>query len=214
MRRDRIIDDRIIPSNYTSEQRQLCRFPLDGRWTISWTTSTGEEKRADIHVKNNEYRQSGWSFYLDFEDPRHPTIRWPRSEHKQTVIDGVDLVANPMGPALGEKIRWATTSPNFSEILWDRQTVGPVPSPHAILFGMGPDKQLYQRLDAKFEESSTLPKYYGDTLWGNVFCKRLYVGSASYHFLGPNNSFLSYRHPVCRDLPPMDDASPQNYNSI
>lgn len=34
------------------------------------------------------------------------------------------------------------------------------------------------------------------------------IGSASYHFLSPTDSFISYRHPACRDLPPMDDGSP------
>jgi hypothetical protein len=208
MRRERKVDDRTLPPEYTTEQRQLCRFPLDGRWTISWDTVKGENKRAEIHVKNNEYRQSGWAFYLNFDDPKHPTVRWPRSDHSQTIQDGVDLDKEPMGPAVGAKILWTTTSPNFPEMVWERQTMGPSPSPYVILFGMGPDKQLYQRLDANFEGTSVIPKYHGGTLWGNVFCKRLYVGSASYHFLGPNNSFLSYRHPACRDLPPMDDGSP------
>jgi hypothetical protein len=208
MRRDRLVDDKSLTDDYTTEQRKLCRFPMDGRWTITWTTNNGEEKRAEIHVKNNEYRQSGYPFYLNFDDPLYPTVRWPRSTHSQTVQEGVDLVQDPMGPAVGSKIRWTTTSSNFSELYWERQTMGPVPSPHVILFGMGAGKQLYQRLDASLNDVSVIPKHNGDIIWGNVFCKRLYVGSASYHFLSPTNSFLSYRHPACRDLPPMDDGTP------
>ena len=208
MRRDRLVDEKTLPADFTTEQRQLCRFPMDGRWTLSWTTTTGEDKRTEIHVKNNEYRQSGWSFYLNFDDPLHPSIRWPKSDHTQTVQEGVDLINEPMGPAIGSKIRWTTTSPNFPEIIWERQTMGPVPNPHVILFGMGPDKQLYQRLNATSVGTSPIPEYHADTIWGNVFCKNLNIGSASYHFLSPTNAYLSYEHPACRDLPPMDDGSP------
>ena len=29
---------RTLPAEHTTEQRQLCRFPLDGKWTKSWDT--------------------------------------------------------------------------------------------------------------------------------------------------------------------------------
>eukprot|EP00934_Nitzschia_sp_Nitz4_P006107 Nitzschia sp. Nitz4//scaffold130_size63480//7477//9324//NITZ4_006239-RA/size63480-processed-gene-0.75-mRNA-1//1//CDS//3329535159//6097//frame0 len=208
MRREYQVNEENLPAEYTSQQREQCRFPLDGRWTVSWTTISGQKKRIEIQVRNNEYKQSGWAFFLNLQDPRHPTIRWPKSTHSQTVQEGVDLEKHPLGPEIGGKVVWTTTSPNFPTIHWERQTMGPVPTPHVILFGMGSGKQLYQRLDASLDADTVIPHYHVGSLWGNVFCKRLHIGSASYHFLSPSNSFLSYRHPACRDLPPMDDGSP------
>jgi hypothetical protein len=71
---------------------------------------------------------------------------------------------------------------------------------------MGQERVLYQRLNANMGDA--IPTYHGDSLWGNVFCKRLYVESAFYHFLSPTNSCVSYQHPACRDLPPLDDDTP------
>jgi hypothetical protein len=74
---------------------------------------------------------------------------------------------------------------------------------------MGEDKVLYQRFqNATQDNSNRIPSYNGASLWGNVFCKRLYVGSASYHFLAPDNCYISYQRPACRDLPALDDGSP------
>jgi len=206
MRRELRKRDEELPAVYTLDEKQLCGYPFDGRWTVHWKNKQGEEEHTEIHVKNNEFKQSGWSFFLNFEDPIHPRVRWPKSKHFQTVQEGVNLAKQPMGPKVGDRIRWTSTSPKFPELFWTRQTVGPVPVPRVISFGMGEDKVLYQRLNAKTDDS--IPKYYEDSLWGNVFCKRLYVGSASYHFLSPSNCYVSYQHPACRDLPPLDDGSP------
>jgi Zinc finger, C3HC4 type (RING finger) len=206
MKRGRIVPEKDIPTTYSSEQRAMCQFPLDGRWTVSWVNSLGFEKRNEIRVINGEFRQSGWSFFINFDDPLRPYSLWPRSRHRQWVEEGVDLIKDPMGPKPGESIRWKTTDPRFPELFWTRQTVGPIPTPKVTLFGMGQDKYLYQRLNAKTEGS--IPKYNGKSVFGNVFTKRLYIGSSSYHFLSPTNCFISYRHPACRDLPPLDDGSP------
>jgi Zinc finger, C3HC4 type (RING finger) len=206
MKRERIVPPEDVPNHFTREQRDLCRYPMDGRWTLLWTDSLGYEKRGEVHVVNNEYKQGGWSFYLNFDDPLHPSVRWPRSKHWQWVEDGVNLKEEPLGPPAGSKIQWKTSDPRFPELFWIRQTVGPLPVPRVILFGMGQEKFLYQKLHAKTDDA--IPKYNGDSVFGNVFTKRLYIGSASYHFLSPSNSFISYRHPACRDLPPLDDGTP------
>ena len=207
MKRDYQVDESKLPKDYTVEQKQLCHYPLDGRWTIAWTTKEGDRKTGEIHVKNNEYMQQGWSFHLNFtQDPNHPRISWPKSQHYQTVVTGINLDTHPMGPPAGGAVVWKSTSPNFPKLEWIRQTVGPVPIPRVILFGMGQGKQLYQKLNADTDDS--IPKYCGQTLWGNIFCKRLYVGSASYHFLSPTNSYISYQHISCRDMPPLDDRTP------
>ena len=205
-KRERNVPKSNIPTEYNKEQRELCYFPMDGRWTVSWLTSMGYEKQAEIHVINNEFHQSKWPFYFNFDDPLHPSVPWPRSKHRQWVAEGVNLTTEPMGPSPGQKIRWETSDPRFPELFWTRQTRGPPPIPKVILFGMGQDKFLYQRLHAKTDDS--IPKYNGSSVFGNVFTKRLYIGSASYHFLSPTNSFISYRHPACRDLPSLDDGSP------
>ena len=55
---------------------------------------------------------------------------------------------------------------------------------------------------------SRIPKYVGTSIFGNVFTKQMFLGSASYHFISPTKSYISYRHPACRDLPLLDDGSP------
>lgn len=206
MKRERIVPPDDVPSHFTREERELCQYPMDGRWTLVWTDSQGLEKRADVHVISNEYKQGRWSFHFNFDDPLHPSVRWPRSAHWQWIEEGVNLKEEPSGPPAGRKIKWKTSDPRFPELYWIRQTVGPLPVPRVILFGMGQEKVLYQKMDAKTDDS--IPKYHGDSVFGNVFTKRLYIGSASYHFLSPTNSFISYRHPACRDLPPLDDGTP------
>jgi hypothetical protein len=206
MKRERIVSPDDMPSHFSREERDLCQYPMDGRWTLIWTDSLGHENRAEVHVISNEYKQGGWPFHFNFDDPLHPCVRWPRSVHWQWIEEGVNLQEEPLGPPVGRKIKWKTSDPRFPELYWIRQTVGPLPVPRVILFGMGQEKFLYQRLHAKTDDS--IPKYYGDSVFGNVFTKRLYIGSASYHFLSPTNSYISYRHPACRDLPPLDDGTP------
>lgn len=206
MKRERIVPPEDVPGHFTREQRDLCQYPMDGRWTLEWTDSLGCEKRSEVLVVNNEYKQGGWSFYFNFDDPMQPSVRWPRSRHWQWVDEGVNLKEEPLGPPAGRKIKWKTSDPRYPGLVWIRQTVGPLPVPRVILFGMGQEKFLYQRLHAKTDDS--IPKYNGASVFGNVFTKRLYIGSASYHFLSPTNSYISYRHPACRDLPPLDDGTP------
>ena len=74
---------------------------------------------------------------------------------------------------------------------------------------------LFQRLheseddDGNDDGEACIPKFNKDSIWGNVFCKRLRIGSASYHFLSPERgAYISYEHPACRELPPLDDGTP------
>jgi hypothetical protein len=215
-------------NNLTCEEKMKCAYPLDGNWTVLWYVQ-GMEKRTTIQVIGNTYMQSNWPFYLNFTDFRRPCIQWPRSTTVQVAERGVDLYTCPMGPEIGERIYWTTSSPNFPELQWIRQSIGNLPPPpQVIVFGTGQDQRLYQRLhtNGDREDSSSLqqqsstngfsgsdsdsgiPSYHGDTLWGNVFCKKLRLGSASYHFLSPTSSYISYEHVASRDLPPLDDGSP------
>jgi hypothetical protein len=205
-KRGRRLDPGSVPETFTEKERKLCKHPFDGRWSIVWKNSTGEERRDEIHVINNEFEQSGWSFYFNFQNPGCVFVHWPRSKHRQTIIEGVDLLKQPMGPPVGRKIRWETSCPNAPDLVWIRQTIGPNPVEIVHNYGMGQGKFLYQRLDADLGNS--IPKYNGASVFGNVFTKRMHIGSASYHFVSPTESFVSYRHPACRDLPPMDDGSP------
>lgn len=195
-----------VPGTYNTEERELCKHPMDGRWTVVWKNRDGEECHDEIHVINNEFKQSGWSFYFNFQDPTHIFVQWPRSRHRQIIVEGVDLITQPLGPPVGQRILWETTDSNAPGLVWIRQTAGPVPVEKVHHYGAGRDKFLYQRLDVELADS--IPKYNGSSLWGNIFTKRMCVGSASYHFLSPTESYISYRHPACRDLPPLDDGSP------
>ncbi len=195
-----------IPKSFAEKEREQCKHPMDGRWTVVWKTKTGEEKRNEIHVINNEFKQSGWSFYFNFQDPSNVFVNWPRSTHRQTIVEGADLVNEPLGPPVGKRIVWETSDPNAPNLVWIRQTIGPNPVEMVHNYGMGQGKFLYQKIDAQIDDS--IPKYNGNSVFGNVFTKRMYIGSASYHFVSPTESYISYRHPACRDLPPMDDGSP------
>mmetsp|Transcript_5530 Transcript_5530/g.6109 ORF Transcript_5530/g.6109 Transcript_5530/m.6109 type:complete len:667 (+) Transcript_5530:95-2095(+) len=204
---ERVLKKEDIPNKYTSEERELCKHPMDGRWTVVWMNPVGKELRSEIHVRNNEFKQSGWSFRFNLNDPERIVVHWPRSVHRQTIVEGVNLREEPLGPSVGKQIRWETSDPNSPDLVWIRQTSGPIPVPNVYLFGMGQDKFLYQQLDVSIG-SSTIPKYNGSSVFGNVFTKRMFIGSASYHFLSPTDSFISYAHPACRDLPNLDDGSP------
>jgi hypothetical protein len=195
-----------VPDSYTEKENELCKHPMDGRWTVIWKNRAGYEKRHEVHVINNEFKQSGWPFFFNFQDPSRVFVNWPRSRHRQTIVEGIDLMKEPQGPPVGHRIRWETSDPNSPDLVWIRQTIGPNPVEMVHDYGMGQGKFLYQRLNADLGNS--IPKYNGKSVFGNVFTKRMYIGSASYHFVSPTESFISYRHPACRDLPPMDDGSP------
>ena len=205
-KRGRKLLDGDVPESFTEKERELCKHPMDGRWTVVWMTRTGVERRSEIHVINNEFKQSGWSFYFNFQDPSNVFVHWPRSRHRQTIVEGVDLINEPLGPAVGQRVKWKTSDPNAPDLVWIRQTIGPNPVEVVHNYGMGQGKFLYRKIDAQIGDS--IPKYNGKSVFGNVFTKRLYLGSASYHFISPTESFISYKHPACRDLPPMDDGSP------
>ena len=195
-----------VPESFTEKERELCKHPMDGRWTVVWNTRTGEERRNEIHVINNEFKQSEWSFYFNFQDLSNVFVHWPRSKHRQTIVGGVDFLKEPLGPSVGQRIQWKTSDPNAPDLVWIRQTIGPNPVEMVHNYGMGQGKYLYQKIDAQIGDS--IPKYNGNSVFGNVFTKRMYIGSASYHFVSPTESFVSYRHPACKDLPLMDDGSP------
>lgn len=211
-------NDSPVKSKLDAEQQELLGYPFDGKWTVVWKSNDAatEERRIEIQVISNAYMQSGYTFYLDFSgNPNTPKIAWPKSSHYQQALIGyVDFDMVPLGVEVGHRIVWQSTSPKFGDIVWTRQTIGKVPLPRIITFGMGQDKMLYQRYqeDGNDENSmattSGIPKHYKESLWGNVFCKRLYTGSASYHFLSPEQAYVSYEHASCSDLPPLDDDTP------
>jgi hypothetical protein len=96
---------------------------FDGRWRVEWKIEDGTVGSNIITVTNGIYKQSGFQFKLVFLDPQHPFIAWPKSSHKQTVKNGVDLIHKPNGPMVGEKICWETTSARHPEIVWIRESI-------------------------------------------------------------------------------------------
>lgn len=97
--------------------------PLDGKWRVEWDNKSGGIDSVEIHVKKSEYLQSGYPFHVTYSDPKHPHIQWPNSKKTQTIQEGIDLIEEPMGPKVGGRIRWTTTSPNFPELSWIRKTI-------------------------------------------------------------------------------------------
>jgi hypothetical protein len=72
---------------------------------------------------------------------------------------------------------------------------------------LGPTRELYRRVQSATTMSS-MPTYHGDSLWGNTFCQVYKVGLASYSFVSPEESYISYEHPLTSRWPPLDDGSP------
>jgi hypothetical protein len=81
--------------------------------------------------------------------------------------------------------------------------------------------RLTNRLAAGLVPNSVPPRipcYNHLSLWGNVFCQKLKVGMASYHFLPgtPRNDFaqaeseayISYEHAIVAGWPPLDNGRP------
>ena len=203
-----------VSADLSDEERARYEYPLDGKWTVVWyveggdeTSSKKEERRTTITVAGNEYHQAGHAFYLNLEDGQ-PWFQWPKSRVTQRCENGIDLSKDPMGPPIDGRVVWTTNHPQYPRIYWIRQTVGLPAGPRTILFGNDPDRWLYQRLEEGSLPEEVIPKYHANTIWGNVFCKKLRLGSASYHFISPDQSYISYEHPCCRELPPLDDETP------
>ena len=111
----------------TAEARRKAKMiaqtaPFDGQWRVEWTTHSGDKKHRTIYVKDNKFEQAGILFHLDFLDLVHPHIKWPTPGNRQTVQEGVNLIDEPDGPIVGACIRWTTTSTQFPELYWIRET--------------------------------------------------------------------------------------------
>lgn len=52
------------------------------------------------------------------------------------------------------------------------------------------------------------PHYSSKLLWGNTFCQAFAVGVASYHFISPTSSYISYESPLTRQWPLLDNGRP------
>ena len=200
-----------IPSNREAssfEAQWLRQYPLDGTWAIVWYVH-GIERKETIMVEKSEYHVAGYCFHLHLDDPIHPWLAWPRSPIIQTVQSGVNLREETIGPPIGGRIVWTTTSPDFPIIYWIRRTIGKPSSSNSTTFE--PDQLWSQNLQdlAFHQRDSLLPKYNRYSIWGNVFIKKYRVGNASYHFLSPQlGGYVSFEHPACRQLPPLDDGRP------
>lgn len=88
------------------------------------------------------------------------------------------------------------------------------PSMIAILLG-GRSGPLYRRIAGpdttsvvNIPPSAGAPTYHPQTIWGNTFCQAFTVGLASYHFVSPDNIYISYEHPSIAQWPPLDNGMP------
>ena len=107
-----------------AEPKEIVEHPLDGKWNMEWKNTKGKAMKVELIVKDSQYFQSGVPFVLNFDDPQHPFIPWPNSDNKQTVEEGLNLLEEPRGPKVGDRILWRTTSASFPELFWTRKTIG------------------------------------------------------------------------------------------
>jgi hypothetical protein len=191
------------------------RFPLDGRWKVTWKLVNDQEEIGHIEVKGNIIELGPFEYILNLRDKRQPCFEWPLGVTSadlqpiiQRALSGVDLIEHPNGPAVGSCIVWSTSDPDHPEIVWERETISVPPPPIVIRLGPGGQK-IYQRLNATELTNGSVPVYNQQSIWGNTFCQGLKVGLASYHFKSlEEGAYISYEHPMCGQWPPLDDGSP------
>jgi hypothetical protein len=138
-RKERILDKKAQEKAENANDTDAYRYyyPFDGRWKLLWKNAEGKDQTGSITVRNNEFQQGPYLFNLNFKDPETPRFRWPLDPVYAAVKRGGSLRKKPMGPDIGERIVWETTHPAFSEITWERETIGDPPLQKTTHFGVG-----------------------------------------------------------------------------
>ena len=114
-------------------------YPCDGKWKLLWLDQGGNPRTGAVTVRGNEFQQGPYVFHINFTEPMKPGFRWPLDPVYASAKAGINLIEQPLGPDIGEKIEWETTHPAFPEITWVRETVGLPPAPDTTHFGQGTD---------------------------------------------------------------------------
>lgn len=138
-RKERILDQKTQEKADKTKEKNFHRYqyPFDGRWKLLWKNTEGKDQTGSITVQNNEFQQGPYLFNLNFKDPETPRFRWPLDPVYAAVKRGGSLKKKPTGPEIGERVVWETTHPAFSEITWERESVGDLPIASTTHFGSG-----------------------------------------------------------------------------
>jgi hypothetical protein len=198
--------------------RYDCKFPLDGKWKVTWPdngTSTSMTVHGNKFLFDTAlpFQDNSVPHAVQFTDQENPTVVWEDQEFSQTSISGVYLRSQPYGPAVGESIGWAVSGSSRPEMLWTRQSM-PTDNSLFEVADFGPDhvgKRQYQRLiQGVNDQPVVMPTYHSDTVWGNTLCQALCVGMASYHFMSDESTgaYISYEHERTAMWPPLDNGMP------
>ena len=163
LRKERIIENE---KEIDPDELHRYRYPCDGRWKLIWLGAEGKEQTGSVTVRGNEFQQGPFTFNLDFTDPKKPGFKWPLDPVYATAKSGIDLTKKPTGPEIGDRIVWETTHPSFSEITWERATIGEPPLPSTIHFGYGPGN--YMLVEKKKLEEMVDEDVHGDREIGGV----------------------------------------------
>ena len=141
MRKERIIEEDIYSIDADERYRHL--FPCDGNWTLIYEKD-GEEKRGQVIVHGNQFRQGPYTFSLNFSNPKEVGFKWPLDPVFATSVSGIDLTTRPMGPEVGDQIVWKTTHHLYEEIIWERVDVTESTFRSTQHFGLEGDIQMVE----------------------------------------------------------------------
>ncbi len=196
-------------------QKLGCKFPLDGRWRISWPNDPNKiEKKAYIHnnvmIESPQLQldslQSNWGIH--YED-NYPTVVAYASNI--TYKAETDLLNKSIG--VGESLEFlalSSQSKSTKRMIWTRESCEPNREYLTVLhFGARPSDLHYHLVSADGRDKRH-PKYNEHTIWGNTFCQGFMVGLASYHFMQniEQGAYISYEHERTSMWPPLDNGNP------
>lgn len=178
-------------------------FPLDGTWEVEY--ESGE--RGILHVQLHFFSFFGLRYHIHINSKdNHAWFHWP--DHLVIQTSNEKIEPGSSGPCIGETLNWTTNSGDF--IKWNRVSMNL--SGVSKVVRMKPAQFVYQRVNTtSANDSSLVPTYHLDTLWGNTFCQAFTVGLASYHFVKSEEScgyqaYISYENPKTAQWPNLDNG--------
>jgi hypothetical protein len=188
-----------------------CKFPLDGRWRVSWPDSSLRlDKTCVVHnniwIESSQFpfsdEECNWS--IRYQEDKYPVLACPSVGVQKSHHDMAEKEIK-----VGESLEFSPSDPKF-HMVWTRETCDPAREHLEVLnFGFGPS-QLYYHALSEDAMNSRAPEYHSETVWGNTFCQAFKVGLASYHFMETieAGAYVSYEHERTSMWPPLDNGNP------
>ena len=176
-------------------------YPFDGEWI----STEGPSAPCKFSIEADFFRCDGDGYKVSVSEDRSTAFLIHASRVKREWKILLDLSCR--GPCPGDSITWVNIEDDSQIWVWTRETVVNKP-PSDKLIPLGSRNGVVYRRMVGVTRQRQVPTYNRDGLWGNVFCQAMKVGLASYHFVSPTESYLSYEHPTSSAWPSLDNGSP------